>query len=111
MFVIIYANSGSLKAANYLVKQVQHAKCHVSFLRRTELGKVPEETALMKQPSTDEQRTREVVSAFMKALDKPENITEEAASDIAAVQMQVVQADYRFFARSCQIVAKGCWLC
>uniref|UniRef100_F6YY65 Calx-beta domain-containing protein n=1 Tax=Ciona intestinalis TaxID=7719 RepID=F6YY65_CIOIN len=54
-----------------------------------ELGNVNEDTVLMKRPKSEDDRMQEVVSAFMRSMDKPEKITEEDASNIAALKMQV----------------------
>ncbi|XP_078488536.1 sodium/calcium exchanger 2 isoform X2 [Ciona intestinalis] len=53
-----------------------------------ELGNVSEDTVLMKRPKSEDDRMQEVVSAFMRSMDKPEKITEEDASNIAALRMQ-----------------------
>uniref|UniRef100_H2Z6E9 Calx-beta domain-containing protein n=1 Tax=Ciona savignyi TaxID=51511 RepID=H2Z6E9_CIOSA len=42
-----------------------------------------------KRPKSEDDRMNEVVSAFMRSMDKPEQITEEDASNIAALKMQI----------------------
>uniref|UniRef100_H2Z6E7 Calx-beta domain-containing protein n=1 Tax=Ciona savignyi TaxID=51511 RepID=H2Z6E7_CIOSA len=53
-----------------------------------ELGNIAEDTVLMRRPKSEDDRMNEVVSAFMRSMDKPEQITEEDASNIAALKMQ-----------------------
>uniref|UniRef100_H2Z6E5 Calx-beta domain-containing protein n=1 Tax=Ciona savignyi TaxID=51511 RepID=H2Z6E5_CIOSA len=54
-----------------------------------ELGNIAEDTVLMRRPKSEDDRMNEVVSAFMRSMDKPEQITEEDASNIAALKMQL----------------------
>uniref|UniRef100_H2Z6F1 Calx-beta domain-containing protein n=1 Tax=Ciona savignyi TaxID=51511 RepID=H2Z6F1_CIOSA len=54
-----------------------------------ELGNIAEDTVLMRRPKSEDDRMNEVVSAFMRSMDKPEQITEEDASNIAALKMQI----------------------
>lgn len=53
-----------------------------------ELGGVNENSALMKMSPTDEMRMQEIVTKFMKAVDSPQDISEEEASAIAASQLE-----------------------
>ena len=53
------------------------------------MGALNENSALMKMPPSEESRMAEVVTKFMKAVDHPENISEEEVSAIAATKLEV----------------------
>ena len=54
-----------------------------------ELGEMAEDTTLMEEKKSEDDRIKEVVQIFMKSLDKPEKISVEDAANIAALKMQV----------------------
>ncbi|XP_076813296.1 sodium/calcium exchanger 1-like isoform X2 [Clavelina lepadiformis] len=64
-----------------------------------ELGDVAEDTALMKRPKTEQEKMKDIVQTFMKSLDKPEKLSEEDASNIAALKMQEEQQHSRAWYR------------